>query len=288
MRSIEFTSGHLLAYTEYGDPKGYPVYFFHGIPGSRLFRPPDPITERLGVRLICIDRPGYGDSDFQPGRRILDWPDNVLALAVRLGTPKFAVAGHSGGGPYSAVCAYALPNRVSAAAIISGIGPIDSLRDTRGMGSKNRIGFWVGSWAPWWYWRFLNWFFFRNAHRYPEKLFPDNQAGSVRSDRDVLSDPKVLELCRASVREGFRQGLIGHAWEGRLLSRPWNFNLRNITIPVHVWHGELDIDTPIQMGRRIAKYIPQSKSNFLPDTGHLLIFQHWEAILSLLLANIQS
>ena len=72
--TITLKDGRLLAYAEYGDPAGTPVFFFHGTPGSRLFRPSDSITLKLGVRLICTDRPGYGASTFQPGRRLLDWP----------------------------------------------------------------------------------------------------------------------------------------------------------------------------------------------------------------------
>ena len=71
-KKIYLRDGRILSYAEYGDPCGKPIFFFHGTPGSRYFRPPDEITARLGVRLICVDRPGYGESTFQPGRRILD------------------------------------------------------------------------------------------------------------------------------------------------------------------------------------------------------------------------
>lgn len=79
-KTILLSDGRTLAYAEYGalslskgsDPRGAPVFFFHGIPGSRIFRPPDEITAKMGVRLICVDRPGYGLSSFQPSRAILD------------------------------------------------------------------------------------------------------------------------------------------------------------------------------------------------------------------------
>jgi pimeloyl-ACP methyl ester carboxylesterase len=99
MPSIALPDGRTLAYAEYGNPCGKPVFFFHGTPGSRFFRPPDRITSRVGVHLICMDRPGYGLSTFQPGRRIVDWPEDILQLADFLGLDKFVVAGHSGGGP---------------------------------------------------------------------------------------------------------------------------------------------------------------------------------------------
>src|SRR5512136_1482675 len=112
MTTIALSDGRTLAYAEYGDPTGQPVFFFHGMPGSRLFRPPDQITAKVGVRLITTDRPGYGLSTFQPGRRFLDWPGDIAQLADHLNMEKFAVMGHSAGGPYVAACAYALPQRV--------------------------------------------------------------------------------------------------------------------------------------------------------------------------------
>ena len=58
MTTITLSDSRTLGYAEYGHPHGRPVFFFHGTPGSRFFRPPDEITAQLGVRLICLDRPG--------------------------------------------------------------------------------------------------------------------------------------------------------------------------------------------------------------------------------------
>lgn len=69
---IKLKNNRTLAYAEYGSPSGTPIFFYHGIPGSRIFRPPDKITKKMGVRLITVDRPGYGLSTFQPGCAILD------------------------------------------------------------------------------------------------------------------------------------------------------------------------------------------------------------------------
>src|SRR5439155_16354079 len=102
---IRLRDNRLLGYAEYGTSSGYPVIFFHGMPGSRL-------EGALGheaaigqnVRLVAPDRPGYGLSDFKRRRRMLDWADDVVELADALGIDRFAVAGISGGGPYVAAC----------------------------------------------------------------------------------------------------------------------------------------------------------------------------------------
>ena len=112
-RLIRLPDGRNLCYAEYGDPQGKPVMSFHGGPGSHLEHEAYSATiGSLGVRLICPDRPGMGLSDFQPGRKLLDWPPDVLALADALGLERFGVMGWSVGSQYALACAYAIPERL--------------------------------------------------------------------------------------------------------------------------------------------------------------------------------
>jgi len=269
-----------LAYAEYGRPDGLPLFFFHGIPGSRIFRPPDEVTSRAGVRLICIDRPGYGESTFRFSRTILDWPNDVVQLADHLGIHKFAVAGHSGGGPYTAACACALPERVTSAALICPAGPIDSPGALEHMDGLNRIGFRVGRVMPWLLWRFFVWTFFREGHQHPEKIMERDAATRPFADAELWRDGSIRKVCYASVAEAFRNGTKGHAWEARLLSRPWNIPLEQIRIPAHLWYGNVDRTTPTQMAHHLAGRIPNCKTHLCEDEAHLLIFPHWAEILA--------
>jgi pimeloyl-ACP methyl ester carboxylesterase len=111
--------GRGVGYADWGDPDGRPVLFFHGTPASRL-------AVECGVRLLSLDRPGIGLSDPAPGRSLLDWARDVDAFADALGLDRFAIAGWSGGGPYVLACAYALSDRLTDAAVLSGCGPLDS------------------------------------------------------------------------------------------------------------------------------------------------------------------
>ncbi len=132
--NITLRDGRQLAYAEYGDPQGKPIFFFHGTPGSRLFHHPDTsIAASAGARIIAVDRPGFGRSDFKPGRTLLDWPNDVVQLADALNIDRFAVVGYSGGGPYAAVCASSIPDRLTAAGLVSSIAPMDNPEITRGM-----------------------------------------------------------------------------------------------------------------------------------------------------------
>jgi pimeloyl-ACP methyl ester carboxylesterase len=131
--TFKLPDGRTLVYAEYGAPAGKPIIYFHGSPGSRL--DPQMLDQsclvKFNVRLIAPDRPGMGLSDFQPNRKISDWPDDVVALADSLGLHSFAVLGVSGGAPYAEVCALKIPHRLTAVAIVSGVGPFAAPDATR-------------------------------------------------------------------------------------------------------------------------------------------------------------
>jgi pimeloyl-ACP methyl ester carboxylesterase len=102
------------------------------------------------------------------------------------------------------------------------------------------------------------------------------------ADQILWDNPAIRSLCYASTAEALRPGTRGHAWETRLLVRPWGFRLEEIAIPVHVWHGDQDREAPPAMGRFVAERIPQGRLHLCPGEGHLLLFRHWEEILETL------
>ena len=122
-KTIQLSDGRTLAYLDSGDPEGYPVFYFHGSPGSRLEGLMyDELNQQLGIRMIVLDRPGYGLSDFQEDRTYLDWADDVSEVADHLGIDRFAVLGWSSGGPHAAAVAHEIPERLTVAAIVQTYG----------------------------------------------------------------------------------------------------------------------------------------------------------------------
>jgi hypothetical protein len=93
-QQLRLATGRVLAYDEHGAVDGAPIFYFPGSPSTRLewhLFGSDALARKLKVRVIVFDRPGLGRSDFQPGRRISDWPADVIALADRLALARFAV-----------------------------------------------------------------------------------------------------------------------------------------------------------------------------------------------------
>jgi pimeloyl-ACP methyl ester carboxylesterase len=277
--------GRVLAYEQYGDIQGRPIFFFHGTPGSRLFHPPDEVTRRMGVRLICVDRPGYGSSTFQPGRQILDWPKDVSALADGLGLRKFAVAGHSGGGPYALACAYCLPERVVSTAVLSAAGPVDAPGAAEGLTPLHWLTFKIGRYAPWSLTRALTWLFFRKSAADPAHAIDLYARDRSASDEDVLKMSGVRQNCIESDMEAYRQGLTGFSWDVRLITRPWGFGLGEIIIPVKLWHGTADDFTTTGMARYLSEKIPNCKAYIYEEEGHMLLIPRWEEILTAIIKS---
>jgi len=283
--NISLLDGRRLAYAEYGDPQGKPVFFFHGTPGSRLFHHPDAsVAASAGARIIAVDRPGFGRSDFKPCRTLLDWPNDVVQLADALNIQRFAVMGYSGGGPYAAVCASSIPERLTAAGLISSIAPLDSPQVTRGMQGMGHLFFSLDRHLP--PLAKLGCWLMCTTWRHNPDLYFRSQINGLRNSEEAHTLlPKMKAMLTADFIEAVRSGTQGITWDLELLSRPWGFHLHVINCDVLLWHGESDTQAPIAMGKRLASAIPHCRVTLFPGEGHWAIYSHWQEILTALVQS---
>src|SRR5258708_35910887 len=123
--TVPLSDGRRLAYAEFGDPHGPLVLWFHGTPGARRQVPPAgrDAAEQLGLRVVCVERPGVGDSSDHAYRRLSDWPADVTIVADHLGHDRFMIVGLSGGGPYALACGHELSDRVVAIGLLGSLVP---------------------------------------------------------------------------------------------------------------------------------------------------------------------
>jgi pimeloyl-ACP methyl ester carboxylesterase len=272
---LRLTDGRRLGYAEYGDPDGWPLMFFHGTPGSRVMaRFAASRAREMGVRLIAPERPGFGLSDMQPQRRLLDWVEDIGELADALSLGRFAVAGVSGGGPYVAACAWKMGTRLVAAGIVSGLAPADRVR--RELNWLHRLSTVLVRRAA--LVNLVLGLLARSAQHHPELIIRSMGLVAPWEDRKILSQPEVRVIQIDGISEAFRRGAQGAAAELDLFSRPWGFAVDEIKVKVHLWHGEADAIVPVGMGRYLADHIPQCRARFIPGAGHLWIFQGYEEV----------
>lgn len=168
---ISLGDGRMLAYSEYGDPEGQPILYFHGSPSSRLEAGLlEPAAMRPKARIIAPDRPGFGRSEFKPGRKLEDWPEDVIELANALELDHFAILGVSGGGPYVAICALKIPQRLGTVGIVSSLCPADAPGVVDSMRRQNRQLLQFGRGAPWLV-RILFWLTAQAMKHNPDRSF---------------------------------------------------------------------------------------------------------------------
>ena len=277
-RIFRLADGRDLAFTQWGDADGFPVFYFHGTPSSRLEGAfADPAARRLGFRLIATDRPGFGRSHFLKGRRFADWPNDILALADHLGIQRFGVAGHSGGGPHLFACGAVVdPARLAFIGALGPGGPIASPQIAGGLNRLDRafaaaarrlpvilrIGFWPMGWAA----RYWPWMFFGLLKR---SVSP--------ADRSALDDERLGRIFRDVQREAFRHGSRGAAHEALIAYTDWGFDVASVRVPTHIWLGDQDVFVTNAMGRYLAQTIPDVDFNWVAGQGHFNI-ENWDDI----------
>jgi pimeloyl-ACP methyl ester carboxylesterase len=279
-QQIKLKDGRMLGYAEYGAPEGKPVFFFHGFPGSRISWPafdPNDSATRLNARIIAVERPGMGLSDFKRDRKFLDWPDDVMELADALKLDRFTVLGISGGGPYAAACAFKIPERLISTGIVCGMGPSEA------PGCKDGSS-WIFPGKSSLIRRLMLMMVSRVVRKTPEKFISQMIENASAPDGALLkSHPEVANLFIDDWREAFRSGIGSTHQESALYTRPWGFRLEDITAEVHLWHGEEDNAVLDSVGHYVSDAIPNCHATFFENEGHFSIcYNHIEEILSVL------
>ncbi|HLN05189.1 MAG TPA: alpha/beta hydrolase [Acidimicrobiales bacterium] len=271
--TLQVTDGRQLAYAEWGDLDGSPIFALHGTPGCRLDRPPGEDKLRAaGLHLITYDRPGYGASDRHNGRQVADCVGDVALIADAVGVERFAIIGTSGGGPHAlAVCAR-LGDRVTNASCVVGIAPYDSegLDWLAGMDPENVEEF---GWA------------LSGKARLTVELDREAAALLARVAQDpasilegfqlpttdiaVLADPRVQQIIRESAAEMFVNGVSGWVDDDLAFTTPWGFDPSEIDLPVEICFGSSDVLVPPAHGHWLASHIAGARTVVETDKGHL-------------------
>ncbi|MER5766521.1 alpha/beta hydrolase [Streptomyces sp. NPDC001985] len=275
-----------LAYDEWGDAQGYPVFLLHGTPGSRLGpRPRTFHLHNLGIRLIAYDRPGYGDSDRHAGRNVADAARDVTAIADALGLRRYSVVGRSGGGPHALACAALAPERVASAAAVVTIAPPDAegLDWLAGMAESNVMTYTLMAESP--DLSRVGALLARSAdaiRRNPSSLLNSLTTEMPVVDRRVVEDAGIRDLLLLnylSAVGGSAEPSPGGpdgpprpmGWVDDLVSfrTPWGFRPQSIDgVPVLLWHGEHDVFAPVSHFHWLAGRIPGASAVLQPSAAH--------------------
>jgi len=203
---------------------------------------------------------------------------DVAALADHLKIERFAVIGVSGGGPHAAACARFLPDRVTAAGLVSGVGPIAEPGLTDSMEGFNRgLIRLARTVAP----ALLPLFALQEVamRRWPDKALQSAKKRMAEPDAALLNRPDVRAVFLEDARLATGSTARAATQDFELFVRDWGFRLADIEVPVHVWHGDLDKNVPFSHGEYVAEHVPGARFYACPGEGHLLVVDHLGEIL---------
>ena len=267
---LTVADGRTVGFATFGDEAGTPVLWCHGGPGSRL-EPAQAAAEAQarGLRLIGIDRPGYGRSTPLPGRSIASWVPDAVAVLDRLGIDSCAVVGVSTGGAYALALASITPERAR------GVVACCALTDMRWSEGKAMMPE-AGTWDIW---QAPN---RETAIVLAEGLFgadgskmfsgETSPEGLAPADMALFANAAWLESMAGAMPAMFAQGVVGYV-DDRLADGPgWgSFEVAAVKCAVLVIHGEQDTIVPEAHARYTASIVPGAQLKLLPEHGHLSV-----------------
>ena len=260
-QTITLLDGRVLGYAESGDLDGVPLFLFHGLNSSRL--EVNIVHEKMkkrGIRLIGIDRPGMGLSTFQENRTVLDFVEDVIALADAL---------HIG--------------------LVSAMAPIFEI-DNESMSKENRSFISLSKTFPWFI-KPLFWFMQGRLSQDDTKVdqFLNNIMLSLDDvDKQLIEDKKAKKVLLDTFREAYKEGTKGVGYDARVVfTQEWGFSLNEIDFPIQLWHGEKDNGVPLLMVKSMVKKLKNARLKTYKDEGHLsIIFNQMDEIIADFLKEI--
>lgn len=264
-QKLVLADGRAVSYGLYGAHDGPLVMVMDG-PGSRgLGRGMGPAAERLGIKLLVPDRPGFGGSTPTRHGTFATVANDLIALVDLIGFARFGIVAQSGGAPYAMALACAVGDRVTGLSLVGAIAPLQECGTLQGVQQPLRSLFLLGRRAPRLVRPLLSGFA-HQAAKDPQAVARKFAESMPPADREVLSDPTVWAIHAETVAEMFSRPA---AWarESRMLAQRWTVNRDRITAPAALWVGELDRTHPASMSRCLGTLLGGAPVTVVPGAA---------------------
>jgi pimeloyl-ACP methyl ester carboxylesterase len=242
------------------------VFWHHGTPNSGA--PPEPLfpaAARLGIRWVSYDRPGYGGSTLNRDRDVASAAADVSSVADALGIDRFAVMGHSGGGPHALACGALLPERVLGVVSVAGLAPFgaEGLDWFAGMAASGAASLRAAAEG-------------REAkERYEASADEAADPGFIPADHAALEGEWSWFI--GVVRPAMENGPGGLIDDDLAYVAPWGFDPARVVAPTLFLHGGLDRVVPSSHSEWLARRCPSAKLRLSSDDGHISVLDRGAA-----------
>ena len=277
-KNFNLNDGRNLGYTEYGVADGYPIIYCHGSQSSRLEMHYDlSFAVQNDIRIIAIDRPGHGNSSYDPNGSIAHFAADVEQLIKNLGLSEYSVLGMSAGAPFAMGIARYLDHKPNSLGIVSGFAPFKE-ENQQALSKEVRILLKLAKSYP-----FLLNFMLKIQHwqlkKDSKKALKNFLKIMSAPDQKILDNDAVIRIIEEMFKEAFKQGSKGVAHEiSKILVQDWSFALKDIKTPTFIWHGAQDNNVPLAWAKSTYQQIENSHLKVFHNEGHLIIFKNADEI----------
>ncbi len=271
VRLVNLPDGRRLAYTEFGERTGYPLFHCHSHGSSRLEAASfHRDAKQAGFRIIAVDRPGIGLSDFNAKTSVAAFAEDLSFLAQQLRCARFGLLANGAGTAYALAMANMNPERVSVLLGMSSSFPVFTeqgsvlqrvLRSTAATALKSSIllRHWRGA---------------LSHDRYLQRLLESLSY----ADRRVFENPRVLELVENDVREALRQGARGVASDSALQFSSLPLNFARLQTPCHFWQGSAEGSSVRVRAERFIARLSNASLHEVINRGRYFYLRYMEDV----------
>jgi pimeloyl-ACP methyl ester carboxylesterase len=270
--TLDLPDGRKFGYALYGStlPNAPTIIFIHGSGDNRLsggfFH---AAAEDLDIRIISVDRPGWGLSSTRIGGTVLDVAQDVKYLTSELDIQHYGLIGASGGGPFTLACAHVLPkDQLKSVTMLVAAGPWKStvMRHAK--------------WFPWLFWTIINnsavlrrWGARQAMTKYNtmscEDYITTNRKRMTswwvrllsrphEKDLAIFQDDALFEYSYDLLQENCKRadGVDGMVEDWRIMTtEDLGFKLEDIRrdLPIQLWYGKYDTSVSWHVGEDLKK-----------------------------------
>jgi pimeloyl-ACP methyl ester carboxylesterase len=288
-RVVGLPDGRRLALDDLGDREGHPVVYLHGTPDCRLARHPDDArAAAIGVRLVAVDRPGFGASTADAGGTLAQLGHDLSVALDELGIERATLLGWSAGGLSALAAATVLADRVDHVVLVGTVAPIEAAADdavlaATGPARRSFVALAAGLLADGVPAAAI-------AEEVAPSLVPDpldpaialehvlEGAGEV-GRRELARVPGAAEQLAAALCAAVAAGRVGLVHD---VTRQLEvgLDLADLAAPVRSIHGALDALSPPEVGAWLATRHPAVDVEVVPDAGHHVLLTRWDEVLT--------
>jgi pimeloyl-ACP methyl ester carboxylesterase len=234
------------------------VFWHHGSPN--IGAPPEPlfsVADRLGIRWVSYDRPGYGGSTPRPDRDVASAAGDTSAVADALSIDRFALMGHSGGGSHALACTALLQERVLGVVVVAGMAPFDAegLEWFEGFGPAGVAELRAAAAG--------------RAALEKHLAESDDEPEFTPEDEDALAGEwswfiDVVDSALAGGMGGFIDDDLADVGA-------WGFDPADVIAPALFLHGGRDRVVPSSHSEWLARHCRSAELRLYPEDGHISV-----------------